>query len=876
MSLKEEENQVTNNDNLINNEADVMNFLESLTAKPLNEAQAEAEAVSLSSPEQNAGAETVSLPSSEKEAGAEILSASVEEISQAPVPVEPLPEIFAEVLAAPEINSFEPLPQEEEPEKPTPFEMQHIDENAMVTTYEEAVRKIVFLEDKLKRKETEIAESQKMIESALMENSDKIELLENAEARVKKYEAEIELLKKTGVHEHEKRRLHLLHVRDLKHAIAERDLRIRQLESQTSGVPAFQGVPVQAPEYETRISESEEVKKLQSDIFYKEIEIEKLNAAILSAQRESLALKAQNDELRTEIESLKLEMSYKDDSVNELKTTIESLETEIRDISEKYAALSGLNVSAEDLEKLKLASEVKDFLEDELEKLSSGDEEDRQDMAADENSEAVPDGSADETEAGPEGKKQLGELDEIKEKFKSLIAERDKAIELLDKLEVESKLKERELNELKVKFAALSGEKETADASLKEKETELQGIYSAFSSYKEESGFMSRENKILKEEREALTAEIAKFNETVAGLERAAAAKDEEVKRLIEETDEKLKAAAAESETRLQAVNEEKEEALLRIKTESEAEAETYRAKADECLREAEACRSELESFRAGFTELESKYQSALADYHGMKLNVENLMASINEILNPAESVESSNSGVASQVENSIAIIPGGNFADSGSIEAVFEPFAANHELKLTVCDFASQSSEDNPEKQNSLLCVLAIENEKELLKVFDVKKTPSSPLLIYSKEPLCVYKITELISRGVIDDYLDGTMDSSVFESVLSRVVEGRLAKIAKVTVKKDNEEIKLRESVALTIDNKVKAGRIEALNERIEYLKESNRKMKAGISEMQKSFDSVIACITNLSLQEIPPGISEGFNEITGILLRITSIKL
>jgi len=50
----------------------------------------------------------------------------------------------------------------------------------------------------------------------------------------------------------------------------------------------------------------------------------------------------------------------------------------------------------------------------------------------------------------------------------------------------------------------------------------------------------------------------------------------------------------------------------------------------------------------------------------------------------------------------------------------------------------------------------------------------------------------------------------------------------------------------------------------------------MKAGISEMQKSFDSVIACITNLSLQEIPPGISEGFNEITGILLRITSIKL
>ncbi|HOT74143.1 MAG TPA: hypothetical protein PK467_00030 [Candidatus Wallbacteria bacterium] len=862
MSLKEEETQITNNENLINNEADVMNFLESLASKPLNVAEAE----------------TASLPPSEP--AAEFLSAPSEENSRVPAPPEPLPEVFAEVLSGPKIDSFEPSVSEDEPEgtPPTPFEMQHIDENAVVATYEEAVRKIVFLEDKLKRKETEIAESQKMIESALMENSDKIELLERAEARIKSCEAEMEILKKTSVHEHEKRRLHLLHVRDLKHAIAERDLRIRQLENSAPAFPAQPAGEAQTAEYEPRIAEAEEVKKLQSDIFYKEIEIEKLNAAILAAQRESLELKAQNDELRNEIESIKLEMSYKDDSVNELKSTIESLENEIKDLSDKYASVSGLNVSAEDLEKLKLASEVKDFLEDELEKLSSTDETDRQEPSAEENAETDHEGAvtADENEGGPEGKKQLGELDEIKEKFKSLIAERDKAIELLDKFEVESKLKERELNELKIKFTALSGEKETADASLKEKETELQGIYSAFSSYKEESGFMSRENKILKEEREALTAEIAKFSETVAGLERAAAAKDEEIKRLAEETEEKLKAAAAESENRLQAMNEEKEEALQRVKTESEAEAETYRTKADECLREAEACRSELESFRAGFSELESKYQSALADYHGMKLNVENLMAAINEILNPAASAESSNSGSVSQVENSITIIRSESFADSASIEAVFEPFAANHELKLTTADCGSQQPESDRETQNSLLFVLAIESEKELLKVFDVKKNPSSPLVVYSKEPACVHKITELISRGVIDDYLDASMDSSVFESVLSRVVEGRLAKIAKVTVKKDNEEIKLRESVALTIDNKVKAGRIEALNERIEYLKESNRKMKAGISEMQKSFDSVIACITNLSLQEIPPGISEGFNEITGILLRITSIKL
>jgi hypothetical protein len=50
----------------------------------------------------------------------------------------------------------------------------------------------------------------------------------------------------------------------------------------------------------------------------------------------------------------------------------------------------------------------------------------------------------------------------------------------------------------------------------------------------------------------------------------------------------------------------------------------------------------------------------------------------------------------------------------------------------------------------------------------------------------------------------------------------------------------------------------------------------MRTNINEMQGLFDQIISRITALSLQEIPQNISEGFNEITAILLKITSIKL
>ncbi|EKD68653.1 MAG: hypothetical protein ACD_47C00499G0001, partial [uncultured bacterium] len=507
MSLKEEENQ------LINNTEDALNFLETLSSKPVIV---------------NGGNDGAEDPNARN---------AFSSFETAPPP--PAASFSDETNSG--VPVVENAPGGSVPPEATPFQRQEIEEEGAVSTYEQAVRKIVILEDRLKRKDGELAETQKQIESALSENGDALESLEKAGALARRYEAELaeaqtsvlhyraELDKtdKTIRHEHEKRRLHLLHVRDLKHAIAERDARIKQLESGADASRYEPGTPADA---------SAEIKKLQSDIFYKEIEIEKINAQMFSAQSETLSLKSQNDDLKSDIESLKLEIVYRENSIAELNGAVFSLESELKGISVKYAALAQLNISVEDIEKLRLASEMKEFLEDELDKMPAAED-------ADEAEEEKVSGSEEaegEAEGAEGGQKQLSEFDEIKEKFKSLMAERDKAIELLDKFEVESKLKERELNELKTKHSAIVLEKETAETSLKEKEIELQGIYNAFSSYKEESGFMSRENKELKEEREALSTDISKLRQLMVKFEQTISDKDGEIARLLSESEEKL------------------------------------------------------------------------------------------------------------------------------------------------------------------------------------------------------------------------------------------------------------------------------------------------------------------------------------------------
>ncbi len=758
------------------------------------------------------------------------------------------------------------------------FHAQEIGDDQVVSTYEEAVRKIVLLQDRLKRKEIEILESQKLIESALAENRDNIEALEKAEAVNKKYERELEKALKDNKHEHDKRRLHLLHVRDLKHAISERDARIKQLEdgSQSSTPPPQPGMYAAMA---ISPSNADEIKKLQSDIFYKEIEMEKINSLLLAAQSESLSLKALNDELKNENETLKLEISYKENLCSELNTRISSLENEIVVLSEKCEAISQMEISAEDIEKLKLASEVKEFLESELDKISENEnnKEEEADGGSDDDNKPNQPAEDDETivsegetavEDG-EGQKHLSELDEIKEKFKSLIAERDKAIALLDKFEVESKTNERELNELKLKHAELTGAKEAAENELKEKETELQGIYSAFSSYKEESGFMSRENKILKEERESLTAELEKLRKAVNEFETAAAAKEEEIKALTAETEEKLKTAADEAEKCVQSLIEEKEEELQRIKINCETDVETYKS-------ETERCKAELDEFKAVVEELRSKYQTALADYQGIRLNVESLLSGIGETLkldNAGGGPESSSEAPLA-IENELVILDDDNQREPEDITALFESFAQNSELKITKTGCCSV--EDENFSIRPVLYVFNACGEDSLIRVIELAPVVNAPMVLYSKNDIAVHKITELISRGVIEDYIGPSMNEAVIQSVMTRVLDGRLSKIQKVSVKKDNDEIKLRESVALTIDNRVKAGRIEALNDRVVYLQGANRRLRESIARMQELFDQIIARITAISLQEIPQNISEGFNEITGILLKITSIKL
>jgi hypothetical protein len=747
------------------------------------------------------------------------------------------------------------------------FNAPEMDDNQAVSTYEEAVRRIVLLEDRLKRKESDIIDSQRLIESALAENRDNIEVIEKAEAEIKKYEYELEKSLKANRHEHDKRRLHLLHVRDLKHAIAERDARIRQLEA---GAQSSAAAPAQPDMYAAMVSTPaavDEIKKLQSDIFYKEIEIEKINSLLLAAQGESLALKASNDELKNEAESLKLEIGYKEKLLAELKNKISSLEAEMEELSEKCAAISRMDISAEDIEKLKLASEVKEFLESELDKISEGEDSKEEIDGAGDGEPPLRSSQADE-EGG--GKKQLGEAEEIKEKFKSLMAERDKAIVLLDKFEVEAKTNERELNELKLKHAELINEKEAAEIGLKEKETEFQGIYSAFSSYKEESGFMSRENKILKEERESLTAELKKLRQAVNEFETAAAAKEEEIKSLTAETEEKLNAAADEHEKRMQSLIEEKEEELRRIKINCEADAETYKA-------EAGKCQAQLDEFKGELEELRSKYQTALADYQGIRFNVESLLSAIGDTLNFNNEDGGGLAGEAAasvQTENELVVINDDCEGPPEDISAVFESFAQNCELKITTAGYSSIEGETFPGRP--VLYVFNAGGEDALIKLIELSGIINAPVVLYSKNDIAVHKVTELISRGVIEDYIGPRMDETVISAVMTRALDGRLSKIQKVSVKKDDEEIKLRESVALTIDNRVKAGRIEALNERVVYLRGANRRLRESISHMQEFFDQIIAKITAISLQEIPQDISEGFNEITGILLKITSIKL
>ncbi len=749
-------------------------------------------------------------------------------------------------------------------------DMQRIDGAGTVANYEEAVRRIVLLEERLKIKDNELIESQKLIESVLAENRDKIEALERSEEKLKLSEIVIEKLSKDIYHEHDRRRRHLLNVRDLKHAIAERDARIKQLEEGGAGAsPLPQKHSFQPGMYAVSYAPAaeDEIKKLQSDIFYKEIELEKLNSLLAAAQNEVLAFKTANDELNDELEALKLEISYKENQCSEYHAVISSLESKIDDLSDQCSLTAGLNLSREDIEKLKVDAEIKTFLEIELERMSKDEgegfevrmESNQEDQLS--NDEIDSDGAVD--------KRQITEIDEIKEKFKSLMAERDKAIKLVDKFEVESKKNERELNDLRVKYSEVCGEKESALSGLKEKESELQGIYNAFSSYKEESGFMSRENKMLKEERESLTAELEKLKASVKELEKIAADKQEEISKLTLDFEEKLKAAEADYESRMNSALLEKEEELQGLKISSDANSAAY-------IEAAEKKAAELEEFKNEFEILKDKYQTALADYQGMRINVESLLSGVSETLKSGGFIEEHEElrPAGGTVENKLIIIEAGTGNPDKNTVLIFEKFCLNCELEIDEIEYGN--AEEECLKRRPVLYVIAVNGEEDIAKVTGLAGCLNVPAVLYSRGAFSTYKITELISRGIIEDYIGFDVDEKIVDSVMNRVIDGRLSRINKVIVKKDIDEIKLRESVALTIDNRVKAGRIEELNERIVYLQDANRRMRSSIVRMQELFDRIIAGITALSLQDIPPNINEGFNEITDLLLKISAIKL
>ncbi len=849
------------------------------------------------------------------------------------------------------------------------------------------------ISEKLKAAEAENAQLASSIESLVTENSDTLE-------RIAAMEAEMDGLKKSAAREHEKRRLHLLNVRDLKKAISDRDHKIASLEAELSeserktselaaalefatqnaqvspgvveetanpqqqlpsgnildedselfdqapqianlreemelnreealipladmkkdsepkikylkksketGKYIVSGTPQEEDEADTRaVSEPQKapqpaeevkpeetaaaapdpaiIKALQTDIFYKEIEIDRINSLLAKEQADIMSLKDGNDELKRQTDILKDELSTREAQILRLEERCGFLEEENANLNEKYKDLDPL-----ELEKLRMMSDVKDFLESELDRQAG------KEGLDDEENEA-PEKSSD-TAAAPEAEEkpaQIRELEEIKGKFQKLIKERDEAITLLDKFEMESRVKESELKNLKLEHKNLKKDFETLDEDFKKKDEELGSIYGAFSKYKEESGFMSREYKNIKDDRDRLLGELKEKNELLKANQESIDAKEAELKKVIELNEKTIEKLKNDQETVMNAVVAEKENEIKTLVFAHEAEMQKM----------AEEGRAEFQELRASLETIDSKYQGAISETHNMRANLETLFMKINGFLARPEDEENTfKRTVFNEVLFLYDQMPDLGAAQSGSEQAVnsqgfvaplpdvyykvfnslkplpeffykiFQDFGLEVKYAKYI-DFITSGEKPKP-------CAAIFANVKtreDILKVFELAATnPAAPVILYCDNAgVTVSEIVNAIVSGAACDYIDGTMPEGVVATVLARVFEKRIHNISGLVVEKDSEECKLRESVVLTIDNRVKANRIETLLRRLDYLRENNNKMKFNLKEMQKAFDQIIAIVTNLTMMELPDSVSEGFNEVTDILLKISFIK-
>ena len=91
-----------------------------------------------------------------------------------------------------------------------------------------------------------------------------------------------------------------------------------------------------------------------------------------------------------------------------------------------------------------------------------------------------------------------------------------------------------------------------------------------------------------------------------------------------------------------------------------------------------------------------------------------------------------------------------------------------------------------------------------------------------------------------------------------------------------KDQNELKLRESVALSIETRVKSNKIESLTGQLDYLRQSDKKMSSAIKELEFVFENILGIVSNLSVQELPESIAEKFNSITDILIKASEKKI
>ncbi len=534
--------------------------------------------------------------------------------------------------------------------------------------------------------------------------------------------------------------------------------------------------------------------------------------------------------LNKKISELNDELSTKDASILRLEEKLSGFETESNDNKKEISRLQN-EIELIKTENEKLASELNEKSE-KIKELTDAFE------GLTEKSEAAKD------EEGP-GAEKLNSVDGIKEKFQKLMQERDQAIELLNKFEVEAKKAKIELEHLKESYKSAVEERDNSMNELKEKNSEIDKIYSTMAKYKEDSGFMKREIKTLKDEKEHIVEEL---NQKIKELE-------ENSKQLSERLDEKENEFNA------------REEAFKNELTQKE----------NEFLFEKEAANSEIKELTRRIEVINQQMNASYAESNNFHENLEQIYS---QLCDADQSLrEDAAEETSGQVEpKAIFIIEksGSEFSEK-SPEMIFECLNAL-EIKYETMTYDEYiSCENNP--ASSALCVFAaVENKSVIPKVYEAALASKKvPFVIYGDGlPVADYDVLSMFVSGTVSDYIDFKTNKEIIETIIKRNFESRIALIGKMVTVKDQNELKLRESVALSIETRVKSNKIESLTGQLDYLRQSNKKMRSAINELEFVFENILGIVSNLSAQELPESIAEKFNSITDILIKASEKKI